>query len=314
MMDVQLSETDTQKDTTAAPGSLGAHVGALVEGRLQKLTRSLRAACAERSVDAIHDLRVASRRLRAFGVTFQDVLESKSQERLHQSLRSVAKAVGSLRDRDVQIGLIAARAEQPSSELERAGADYLLEQLDSQRARSAKRARKRLRRLDVESVSRHVRRAARDVLEQFLPSAGQRVYAHALLDRLVRDAALQMPMDLDSERSEALHRLRLDIKQLRYALELFEPLLGTHFDALNERATALQDTLGTHRDLFVLGEALGAERADLAGRGRHGLAACVGAVDEALAAERRAVFERFRQQGFDPKWWHQTLALAFGAS
>lgn len=297
-----------------APVTLGEHLGSIIEGRLRKLTRSLEAAYAERSVDAVHDLRVVSRRLRAFGVAFQDVLEEQSLERLRRSLRRVARAVGSLRDQDVQIALIAARAEHPSSDLERAGADYLLEQLDAQRERSSRKAKKRLGRLDVESVSRHVRRAARDVLEQFLPRAGQRVYTHALLERLVRDASEQLPGGIDGERVDALHRLRIDVKQLRYALELFEPLLGEHFAALNERATQLQETLGSHRDLYASGEALAAMRADLEARGRSGLAACVGAVEASLAAERRAVFERFCRQGFDPRWWHQAFARAFGAS
>lgn len=286
----------------------------MIDGRLHKLGRTLKAAYAERSVDAVHDLRVVSRRLRAFGVTFEDVLASKRRQRLQHSLRRVAKAVGSVRDRDVQIALIADRAEHAGHDLERAGADYLLELLEGRRAKSASKAKKRLGRLDVESVSRHVRRAARDVLEQFLPSAGQRAYAHALMDRLVREAAVQAPRDLESERVEELHRLRIDIKELRYALELFEPLFGDHFGPLHERATQLQDALGKHRDLFVLGEVLRAERVALTERGRQGLAESVAAVEAALVAERRAVFERFREQGFDPKWWHQRLELAFRAS
>jgi len=313
MTDLQSARTQTTADADPAqtPPSLGTHLGAMIDGRLQKLSRTLKAAYAERSVEAVHDLRVVSRRLRAFGVTFEDVLESKRRERLHHSLRRVAKAVGSLRDRDVQIALIAERAEHASSDLERAGADYLLELLTVERTKRATKAKKRLGRLDAESVSRHVRRAARDVLEQFLPSAGQRVYAHALLDRLVREAAVQAPLDLDNERAEELHRLRIDIKELRYALELFEPLFGEHFSALHERATELQDALGKHRDLYVLCEALSAERLALSERGRHGLAGSVAAVEAALVAERRTVFERFREQGFDPKWWHQRLALAF---
>jgi CHAD domain-containing protein len=297
-----------------APASLGTHLGAMIDGRLHKLGRTLKAAYAERSVDAVHDLRVVARRLRAFGVTFEDVLASKRRQRLHHSLRRVAKAVGALRDRDVQIALIADRAEHASHDLERAGADYLLELLEARRAKSAGKAKKRLGRLDAESVSKHVRRAARDVLEQFLPSAGQRTYAHALMDRLVREAAVQAPRDLENEPVEALHRLRIDIKELRYALELFEPLLGEHFGPLHERATQLQDALGKHRDLFVSCEALRAEHLALSERGRHGLAASVAAVEAALTAERRAVFEQFREQGFDPKWWHQKLALALGGS
>ena len=299
---------------TLAPASLGTHLGSMIDGRLHKLGRSLKAAYAERSVDAVHDLRVVSRRLRAFGVTFEDVLASKRRQQLRNSLRRVAKAVGSVRDQDVQIALLADRAEHASQDLERAGADYLLELFEARRAKSASKAKKRLKRLDVESVSRHVRRAARDVLDQFLPSTGQRAYAHALMDRLVREAAVQAPRDLESERVEELHRLRIDIKELRYALELFEPLFGEHFGPLHERATQLQDALGKHRDLFVLCEALRAEQQALAERGRHGLADSVAAVEAALAAERHAMFEQFREQGFDPKWWHQKLALAFHGS
>jgi len=304
------AETKSGTPDEAAPVSLGAHLGVLIERRLHKLAQSLKTVYAEHGVEAVHDLRVASRRLRALGVVFADSLDDRSQTRLRRNLKRVAKTVGSLRDRDVQIELVAGRAARAETELERAGADYLLEQLDALRARGARRARKRLRRLDVEAVSRQVRRVARHILDELVPAREQRPHARALLERLVDDAALQVRSE-GSERADELHQLRIDIKQLRYALELFEPLFGAHYGALYQRATELQDMLGAHRDLLVLCEALASEGSALARRGRRGLAAGVGAVEAALAAERRELFEKVRQQGFDAGWWREKLALAF---
>src|SRR6187397_2446234 len=86
--------------------SLAAHLSARVEQRLQTLSKSLRESYTERSIDTVHDLRVASRRLRAFVLVFRDVLGEKAHARLEKKLKRVTKAVGALRDLDVLIGLV----------------------------------------------------------------------------------------------------------------------------------------------------------------------------------------------------------------
>jgi CHAD domain-containing protein len=290
---------------------LASHLNTSVEQRLQKLVKSVKDSYSERSVDTVHDLRVASRRLRAFGVTFSDVLGDKTRSRLERKLKRVTNAVGALRDLDVLVALVEERIAGAASDLERASLEHLLETLDERRSVAATKAEKRLQELDTGALCRLVRRAAREVIARLSPDAGQRAYARTLLERLILDAAEQEPPRDGAEHAEQLHRLRIDIKEIRYALEFFEPVLGAHFWILYERAAALQELLGTHHDLTVLGELVVERSAELAGRNRPALAAGLQLTGAALMAERQAVVERFRSRGFECDWWREGLKEAF---
>ena len=286
------------------------HLRAGIEQRLKKLVKSVQDSLGERSVETVHELRVAARRLRAFALTFSDVLEPKTRSRLDRELKRVAKAVGSLRDLDVLLALVEERTAGTPNELARAALEHLLEVLEDRRARVATVAEKRLREVDVDALSRLVRRAARDVMGRLLPDEAQRAYAKTVLERLILEAAEQEPPRDGVEHPEQLHRLRIDVKEIRYALELFEPVLGAHFAILHERAVALQELLGTHHDLTVLGEIIVERNEELVRRNRPALSAGLQLAATALSAERQAVVESFRTNGFRQEWWGAELTRA----
>lgn len=289
------------------PLPLADHLSAVVERRLAQLIQSLAASHEPHSTETVHDLRVASRRLRAFGVTFGGLMGDKLSRRLEKKLRRVTRAAGGLRDLDVQVGLLEERVAVASNELERACLEHLLERLDDGRAAVAARAEKRLHKLDQDALSRLVTRAGSAVTEGLPTVEGQRDYARTLLQRLITSAAEPM---LDTERAEdpeRLHRLRIQCKEIRYALEFFEPLLGSHFQLLEERATRLQDLLGKVHDLITLEELLAEHAGQLERKGRHTLRAGAEHAVEALRAQRAVLVERFHVRGFDPDGWRAAL-------
>ena len=100
-----------------------------------------------------------------------------------------------------------------------------------------------------------------------------------------------------------MHRLRIAVKKLRYALELFEPVLGASYEALSARAVALQELLGNHHDLVVLSALVEKRAGELNAKPRVALASGMKMVEGTLASEREALVERFRAEGFDPAWW-----------
>jgi CHAD domain-containing protein len=293
-----------------SPPPLDRHLSSILEQRLDQLAQAMRESRGDRSVEAVHDLRVASRRLRAFGVTFRELLGDKMRRRLEKELKRVTRAVGALRDLDVQVGLLEERLAATSKELERAALEHLLEHLAPRRAEAARRAGRRLGRVDVDAVSRLVRRAGREVNRGLSAGGGRGTYALRLLDGLVTDAVEQLPTSNDFEDAERLHRLRIDVKHIRYALELFEPALGAHFQVLYARAMTLQDLLGTHHDLVTLAEVVSDRGAELGQRQREALVSGLAGVAGALSAEREAVLRRFQTGGFDPDWWRVTLRHA----
>jgi CHAD domain-containing protein len=293
-----------------SPPPLDRHLRSSLQQRLEQLAVGMRDMRGDRSVESVHDMRVASRRLRAFGVTFRELLGEKTRSLLEKKLKRVTRAVGPLRDLDVQVGLLEERLAATTKELERAALEHLLEHLEVRRAKAARRAGQRLGTLDIDAVSRLVRRAGREVNRGLSAGGARGTYVLRLLERLVADAAEQVGPSNDVEDPERLHRLRIDVKEIRYALELFEPVLGSHFHVLYARAMALQDLLGTHHDLVTLAEVVSDRGAELGQRHRDALVRGLDGVAEALSAERKAVLRRFQSSGFDADWWRQTLREA----
>jgi CHAD domain-containing protein len=294
-----------------SPPPLDRHLSSILERRLEQLAEAMRDSRGDRSVEAVHDMRVASRRLRAFGVTFRELLGDKTRSRLEKKLKRVTRAVGALRDLDVQVGLLEERLAATTKELERAALEHLLEHLAVRRAEAARRAERRLgTTLDIDAISRLVRRAGREVNRGLSAGGARETYALRLLERLVADAAEQVASSNDADDPERLHRLRIDVKEIRYALELFEPVLGADFQVLYARAMTLQDLLGTHHDLVTLAEVVSDRGAELRQRHRDALVRGLDGVAEALSAEQEAVLRRFQSGGFDPDWWRQTLRHA----
>lgn len=302
-----------QEHAEGAASPFAAHLRGIVKKRLHTLEQCSRPSSSEDPVEAVHDLRVASRRLRALGAVFSAVLGAKVQARLEKKLKRVTRAAGALRDWDVQGQLLDTRARRTSSELERACLEHLLENIAPERRRASKKAEGRLRKVDVEALSSAILSAVREVNARLSSGAAQQEYAEQLLSLLVSNAAELVPPGDGAEHAAELHRLRISLKELRYALELFEPLLGSAYAPLYERASSLQELLGAHHDLAVLGELVEKRGVELAGRQRVALAAGMKALGEALAAERLALAGHFREAGFQADWWRETLKRGFGA-
>lgn len=63
---------------------------------------------------------------------------------------------------------------------------------------------------------------------------------------------LEAGKEIEKMDSEALHRLRIECKKLRYATEFFAPLYGERMKDFTRNLKALQDLLGTLHDTAVL--------------------------------------------------------------
>jgi CHAD domain-containing protein len=95
-----------------------------------------------------------------------------------------------------------------------------------------------------------------------------------------------------------LHRLRIECKKLRYAIEFFATLYpATEIQDLIKQLKSLQDNLGRFNDLAVQQDFLHTFLARLDGRtpGAIGLAAAIGALIGRLHREHDRVRETFRE-------------------
>jgi CHAD domain-containing protein len=97
-------------------------------------------------VESLHDMRVASRRLRAAMSVFESAFPTKQFIPLEKEASRVTDALGDVRDSDVQIEYITSRRES-ASPAEQVGLDALIAHLTFERERHRKLLIKELERL-----------------------------------------------------------------------------------------------------------------------------------------------------------------------
>jgi triphosphatase len=199
----------------------------------------------------LHDMRVATRRIRAALSTFDDVLPVRFA-RFRDEFGWVADTLGAVRDLDVQLEQldewVAGSAEEDAGALE-----PLRNILETQR----REARERM--LAVLDSGRYERLVAaviaglqRGPLKTSATSR-QPVLGAApdlILKRYRKVRKRGRRIEKDSPSSD-YHRLRIGCKRLRYTLEFLSEVYPKEIPLLVKRLVAVQDILGLHQDAFV---------------------------------------------------------------
>jgi CHAD domain-containing protein len=206
--------------------------------------------------EELHDMRVATRRMRAAFDIFSEAFDAKAIRPHLKGLKATGRALGQVRDMDVFIEK-AISYQQGLSEEYRMGLDPLL------RAWCQERELHRSQMLSHLDSSRY--QIFKHSFNIFLqtPGEGNSQTANALTGhQLVRDFAPVLIYNrLGSVRAfepllvnaslEQLHALRIEFKKLRYAVEFFQEVLGKQAkDVINE-LKKIQDHLGDLNDARV---------------------------------------------------------------
>ncbi|GCE25554.1 hypothetical protein KDA_10380 [Dictyobacter alpinus] len=101
-------------------------------------------------IEAVHKMRVASRRLRAVMDAYQAICDPKRFKAVYRQVKNTADMLGLARDTDVMIENIRRQGAKGSS-AEQAGCNWLIEQLDSYRQQHQRQLEKYLQNLDYEA-------------------------------------------------------------------------------------------------------------------------------------------------------------------
>ena len=198
----------------------------------------------------VHQMRVATRRLRAFVRGAPGLVDPEWAERVLAGAKVVGDALGDVRDLDVLLDRI--RADLAGLEpAERRHARPLLRTLQRGRATARRRL---LRTLDDPAYLELL-----DTLEtgppQHDPAEDDPTLPQLWRRRARRLEKAMRPLGPDSA-DEDLHGARLKVKRARYAGELAGSSLGRDGKRFVERAKELQDVLGEHQDAAVAEERL----------------------------------------------------------
>lgn len=203
--------------------------------------------------EALHDFRVALRRLRSLLRAFQPYVQHEVTPKLRRRLRDLARATNGARDAEVQAQWVESRQKELKP-TERIGSRWFLEQLADKRDRgydaSQRAVERAFPRLD-QRVRKSLEAAARD------PEGGRGKLATfaAALAELVRDQAAILRQQLGAisapENEPAVHAARIGAKRLRYMLELVTDESEPAARAV-EQLRELQATLGELHDAQVV--------------------------------------------------------------
>jgi len=201
--------------------------------------------------EALHQMRVAVRRLRAGLSLFRDLLPEASA-RHRARLNVLGRDLGAVRDYDVLKQQVerAARAGQNAGLEAALGLDALRSALEA----PCEKARARLlRRLDSPAHARDLDRFS-DFLRRGASRRGLEIRsARELLPERIGRRRRKLKRLLESldaaSPAPALHEARIAAKQLRYALEFTDVLFEPEAQRYVRRLVTLQDLLGTLQDL-----------------------------------------------------------------
>ena len=193
--------------------------------------------------DGVHDLRVATRRLRAALKAFRDLGDLAPRER---EVKRLQDALGEVRDLHVQgAWLEEAARKAPSSH--RAGLQELHARLMSPLPDKERRLRSALSRWAERTVPSLKRET--QLLDGPGTYGGRRV-RQELSQRLLQVEQLMKDCAENLDAPTA-HELRKDVKRLRYEAELFLPALGREVKTLLKALKPLQEKLGELHDADV---------------------------------------------------------------
>jgi CHAD domain-containing protein len=223
-----------------------ATVGPFLVGKLRMLDGRLREVAprmlASGDGEVVHDLRVALRRTRTALEVGRPVLGRFHADEVRRALRDVMQATSALRDEEVLLELVGSLGvERPD----------VTAWLDGRRRRE-----RRLRGALVRVVRADELERGRKLLEALLafrvdPDRDRRLakFARRSVERARRD--VERRRDAPLEDADALHRLRISYKRLRYTAETFADALPGDLAALVQPAARFQGKLGALHDVDV---------------------------------------------------------------
>ena len=200
--------------------------------------------------EALHDMRVATRRMRSAMRLFGPFAQSPHVSHCNAGLRRAGRALGRVRDLDVALERVAAFG-QGLDEDEREGLDFLVAYLQARRSEGRRLMVRHLDSQTYQVLLSHMERLLDGLRDEAPDQSATRVgmiaprllYLDWSIVRAYSHVLEQAPIEL-------LHALRIDCKRLRYALEFFAELLPDELLGVIPEVTALQDHLGTMRDAY----------------------------------------------------------------
>lgn len=214
-----------------------------IEGRFRDVRQYEERLAGAANADDVHDMRVASRRLRAALQLF----DRKRQLRAaHDAVKALGDALGDVRELHVQLAWLRDELS-AASERDKVGLQALADERQAKLQRRIDKLHAALGAWTTDGVP---------TVEAALASLslGGRLGGHRIrrrLSRRLKQTRRRVAAACKSMDPRTAHKLRIGAKKLRYAAELTQPAFPGEIGALVDRLEPLQETLGQLHDADV---------------------------------------------------------------
>ncbi|MFG1806075.1 CHAD domain-containing protein [Streptomyces sp. NPDC049040] len=250
----------------AVPGTAGQTATGYLHAQLTAIL-ALDPAVRRDEDDAVHQMRVATRRARSALKSFRKELDRAVTDPLGAELTWLAAVLGAERDREVLAERLAERLGDLDPEL---ATGAVQDRLHALAARSSTASRTALLRtldgdryfalldtLEAVIAAPPYRRGARKPAAEAAAATVRRDHA-----RLRRGIEAALALEPGEDKDVALHEARKSAKRARYSGEAVQPVLGAPAKAHTGRMKKLQQLLGEHQDSVLCRIALTGAGAD----------------------------------------------------
>ena len=237
--------------------------------------------------EAIHDLRVSSRRLREGLSLFSDCFRKRRFAPIRKELKGLTDMLGAIRNCDEALLFFSPLAEKCDSSASKTVLTIVATLLEQRvvEQRNLKRELKKidpgslLGRIDATCSNPRIFKSAADML--FQPVATCILQAVAVREKTILEL---LPEALVEENVADQHRLRVAVKRFRYRMEFLAPFAGSNYKTVYSTVKEYQEILGHMHDLDVFSDLL-PDPPDEAEKNRR--------LKNIIIERRRALFTQF---------------------
>jgi CHAD domain-containing protein len=283
--------------------SLGDFAHDVIAEQYQRIIDQENGVLSDTDSEYLHQMRVGTRRLRTALQVFENVVDLP-ETCSFQRVKFLGKALGKLRDLDVQIYTLTYDYHPHLESTEQLSLDDVLISLKKQRRKAFtgvktvfKGKKYQSFKVAYEEWLNHpqYRAIAQLPLAPLLPDLLSPLLSHFLL----HPGWLVDLDNLDEADTTQLHDLRKSCKHVRYQAEFFAPVMGQEFTTWIKELKKIQDDLGMVQDSYVLQDLLEAELPN---------AVHLTEVEAIAQRDRQTALTRWditRQNYLDPAYRHQ---------
>lgn len=260
--------------------------------------------------EQLHQVRVGARRLGAvLDLVDPEIYPGHKAQR--RALRELVDTLGIPRELDVHAGILRTYLAGTQRVAHAASIEHVLVLVDRGRAKARRNMTKSLKRLRLPDLERLLEVPA--LLEPFQLTTLQES-AWACLEPRAKAALGGLAALTEQENPSAMHKARVRIKKLRYAVEALGAAFLEPADACLKDLRNLQTLLGDHHDMAALEDLLWMTEAGLRAGGHGTLGEGILDLLGEVAEDRRALFGRFVQatEGLDQTAFSGTVRPLLG--